>query len=223
MSCQTSVPPGRRSESESHSDVFDSLQPPGLYSPWDSPGQNTGLVAFPFSRGSSPPRDRTYVSTSSVLQADSLPAEPLGKPRQPLEPSAAGDPGAALQSLSLSVPQWFNCSRRPDPSVWVWLLLQTGAARASRCWPPSLTAPPTPHVCSRGPTPPATLKPPWGTTYEPALAQSSRRMTSVPVPSCSCGSSLYFLSHQKNSAFHSYVSNTTAWLPGERVGSSQIN
>ena len=34
-------------------------------------------VAFPFSRGSSQPRDRTQVSTQ---QADSLPAEPPGKP-----------------------------------------------------------------------------------------------------------------------------------------------
>ena len=34
-------------------------------------------VAFPFSRGSSQPRDRTKVS---ALQADSLPAEPQGKP-----------------------------------------------------------------------------------------------------------------------------------------------
>ena len=31
------------SESESHSVVSDSLQPPGLYSPWNSPGQNTGI------------------------------------------------------------------------------------------------------------------------------------------------------------------------------------
>ena len=44
-------------------------------SPWNSQGQNTGVVAFPFSRGSSQPRDRTQLST---LQADSLPAEPLG-------------------------------------------------------------------------------------------------------------------------------------------------
>ena len=30
-------------ESESHSVVSDSLQPHGLYSPWNSPGQNTGV------------------------------------------------------------------------------------------------------------------------------------------------------------------------------------
>ena len=32
-----------RSESESRSAVSDSLQPHGLYSPWNSPGQNTGV------------------------------------------------------------------------------------------------------------------------------------------------------------------------------------
>ena len=36
--------------------------PHGLYSPWNSPGQNTGMgVAVPFSRGSSQPRDWTQV------------------------------------------------------------------------------------------------------------------------------------------------------------------
>ena len=87
---------------ESHSVVSDSLRPHGLYSPSNSPGQNSGVgslsliqgifptqgsnpglplcgwilyqlshqrsrgilewVAFPFSRGSSLPRDRTQVS-----------------------------------------------------------------------------------------------------------------------------------------------------------------
>ena len=52
--------------SESHSVMSDSLQTHGLYSPWNSPGQNIGVafpwVAFPFSRGSSQPRDQTHVS-----------------------------------------------------------------------------------------------------------------------------------------------------------------
>ena len=38
------------------------LRPHGLYNPWNSPGQNTGVGAFPFSRGYSWPRDRTQVS-----------------------------------------------------------------------------------------------------------------------------------------------------------------
>ena len=47
-------------ESESGSVVSDSLWPHGLYSPWSSLGQNTGLgIAFPFPRLSSQPRDRT--------------------------------------------------------------------------------------------------------------------------------------------------------------------
>ena len=33
----------RKVESESHLVVSDSLQPHGLYSPWNSPGQNTGV------------------------------------------------------------------------------------------------------------------------------------------------------------------------------------
>ena len=33
----------RQSESESHSVVSDSLRPRGLYSPWNSLGQNTGV------------------------------------------------------------------------------------------------------------------------------------------------------------------------------------
>jgi len=38
------------------------------------------LVAFPFSRGCSQPRDRTQVSCTAV---DSLPTEPKGKPKDP--------------------------------------------------------------------------------------------------------------------------------------------
>ena len=91
-----------RKESQSCSIVSDSLRPHGLSSPWNSPGQNTGVcslsllqrifptqgsnagllhcrwilyqlshkgsprilewVAYPFSRGSSQPMDRTQVS-----------------------------------------------------------------------------------------------------------------------------------------------------------------
>ena len=40
----------------------DSWWPHGLYSPWNSPGQNTEVGAFPFSRGFSQPRDWTQVS-----------------------------------------------------------------------------------------------------------------------------------------------------------------
>ena len=95
------------SESESHSIVSDSLLSRGLYSPWNSPGQNTGVrslplhqgifptqgsnpdlphcrwilyelnhkgspgilewVVYPFSRGSSRPRNWTRVSYRRIL------------------------------------------------------------------------------------------------------------------------------------------------------------
>ena len=51
-----------KSERESRSVVSNTSRLYGLYSPWNSLGQNTGVVAFPFSKGSSQPRDRTQVS-----------------------------------------------------------------------------------------------------------------------------------------------------------------
>ena len=48
--------------SENRSAVSDFLRLHGLYSPWNSPGQNTGWVTVSFSRGFSQPRDWTQVS-----------------------------------------------------------------------------------------------------------------------------------------------------------------
>ena len=53
------------SESESHSVLSNSLRSNGLYSPWNSPRQNTGVGSFPFSRGSPQPRDQTQVSRNA--------------------------------------------------------------------------------------------------------------------------------------------------------------
>ena len=70
-------------ESESCSVVSDSLWPHGLYSPWNSPGQNTG-VGKPFPSPEDlpnpgiEPRDRTQVS---CIAGGSLPAEPQRKPK----------------------------------------------------------------------------------------------------------------------------------------------
>ena len=61
-------------ESESHSVVSYSLRPHGLYRPWNSPGQNTGVGdAFP-SPGDLP--NPGIEPRSPSLQADSLSAEP---------------------------------------------------------------------------------------------------------------------------------------------------
>ena len=62
-------------------------------------------IAFPFSRGSSQPRDR---SRSPAMQVDSLPAEPAGKPKNIGVDSLSlpGDlpnPGTELGSLALQV------------------------------------------------------------------------------------------------------------------------
>ena len=89
--------------------MSDSLRPHGLYSLWNSSGQNTGVGIFPFSRGSSQPRVELR---SPTLQVGSLPAEPQGKPKDtgvgilsllqglfPTQESELGSP--ALQDDSL--------------------------------------------------------------------------------------------------------------------------
>ena len=58
--------------SESCSVMSDSLRPRGLYSPWNSPGQNTGVDKLSLPNPGIEPR-------SPALQADSLPAKPQGK------------------------------------------------------------------------------------------------------------------------------------------------
>ena len=58
-----------KSESENHSVVSNSLRPHGLYSPWNSPGSNTGWVSC------------SLESQSPTLQVGSLPAKPLGRPK----------------------------------------------------------------------------------------------------------------------------------------------
>ena len=56
------------------------LRPHGLYSPWNSPGRNTGVGSFP-SPGDLP--NPGIEPRSPTLQADSLQAEPQGKPKNP--------------------------------------------------------------------------------------------------------------------------------------------
>ena len=92
-------------ESESRSVVSYSLQPHGLYSPWNLQAGILEWVPFNFSRGSSQLR-------SPALQEDSLLAEPKGKPNNTgvgslsLSPVDLPDPGIepgspALQADSL--------------------------------------------------------------------------------------------------------------------------
>ena len=56
-----------------------SLRPHALYSPWNSPGQNTGVDSLSLLQGDLPnPRIKPR---SPALEVDSLPAEPPGKPK----------------------------------------------------------------------------------------------------------------------------------------------
>ena len=68
----------KKSESESHSAVSNSLQSHGLNSPWNSPGQNTEVGSVSLLQGIFPPPGIKPRSPS--LQADSLPTEVSGKP-----------------------------------------------------------------------------------------------------------------------------------------------
>ena len=65
--------------SESCSVMSDPLRPYGLYSPWNSPGQNTGVRNLSLLQGNLP--NPGIKPRSPALQADSLPAEPHGKPQ----------------------------------------------------------------------------------------------------------------------------------------------
>ena len=66
-------------ESESRSVVSDSLPPHVVYSPWNSLGQNTGMGSLSLFQGIFP--NPGIKPRSPALQADSLLAEPQGKPK----------------------------------------------------------------------------------------------------------------------------------------------
>ena len=65
---------------ESRSVVSDSLRPHGLYSPWNSLGQNTGVGSLSLLHGIFP----TQGSNTGLLQVNSSTAESQGKPRHVL-------------------------------------------------------------------------------------------------------------------------------------------
>ena len=74
LGCDPSSQGCTTAKSESHSVVPDSLQPHGLHSPWNSPGQNTGAGSLSLLQGISPTHG--LKPRSPTLQADSLPTEP---------------------------------------------------------------------------------------------------------------------------------------------------
>ena len=62
--------------------MSDSLQPRGLYNPWNSPGQNTGVGSLFLPQGIFPTQGLNPGLLHCIaLQVDSLPAEQQGKPK----------------------------------------------------------------------------------------------------------------------------------------------
>ena len=58
--CSFMIVWGAMKWSESHSVVSDSLWPHGLYSPWNSPGQNTGVGSLSFLQGIFPTQESNW-------------------------------------------------------------------------------------------------------------------------------------------------------------------
>ena len=76
-------------ESESHSVVSDSLQPHGLYSPWNSPGQNTGVGSLSLLQGIFLIQElnRNLLHCRQILNQLSH----KGNPKEPLDKSETGE------------------------------------------------------------------------------------------------------------------------------------
>ena len=105
---------------ESHSVMSYSLQPLGLYSPWNSPGQNTGVDSLSLFQRIFP----EIKPRSHALQVDTLPAKPQRKPKNtglptgvgslcllqqifPTQESNRGDSRQILkEQLNLHAPKW---------------------------------------------------------------------------------------------------------------------
>ena len=66
-------------ESESHLVMSDSLQRCGLYSQWNSPGQNTGVGTLSLHQGIFPTQE---LNPGLPHCRRTLPAEPPGKPQR---------------------------------------------------------------------------------------------------------------------------------------------
>ena len=77
-------------------DPMDAVSLARLLCEWDSPGKNPGVVAIPFPRGSSRPRDRTFISHVSCIGRRILYHWAIRKPLSlfpAMCPEGAGVPG----------------------------------------------------------------------------------------------------------------------------------
>ena len=114
---------------ESRSVVSDSFRSYGLYSPWNSPDQPTGVGSLSLLQGgSSQPRDWTQVS---CIGGGFLPAEPQGKPKKagmdlPNLGIELGSPALQADSLptELSGVHTYVKWLHKNPALWPGAILQ---------------------------------------------------------------------------------------------------
>ena len=90
--------------------MSDSLQTHGLYSPWNSPGQNTGVGSLSLLQGIFPTQG---LNPGPALQADYLLPEPQERPRN-----------TGVGSLSLLQPIFLTQESNQDHLHCRWILYQ---------------------------------------------------------------------------------------------------
>ena len=91
----------------------------GLYRPWNSPGQNTGVGGCSFLQGIFPTQG---LNPALTLQADSLPSEPPGKPENTgvgsLDPFSRRSSWPSNQTGVSCITGEFFTSWAPRKAVW---------------------------------------------------------------------------------------------------------
>ena len=110
-------------ENESHSVVSDSLWPHGLYSPWNSPGQNTGVGSLSLLQGIfrtqvSRIAGRFFTSWATREAQEHWSGEPIPSPADLPDPRI--EPGSpALQADSLPTELWGKPVIQKPPVIWL--------------------------------------------------------------------------------------------------------
>ena len=109
--------------------MSDSLSPQGLCSPWNSPGQNTGVDSLSLTPGDL--LNLRVKPRCPALQANSLPAEPQGKPKN-------------IGVGSLSLLQWIFPAQGSNQCLlycrWILYQLSYQGSPVKQLYPNSITA-----------------------------------------------------------------------------------
>ena len=99
--------------SESHSVVSHSLWPHGLYSPWNSPGQNTGVGSLSLLQGIFP----TQGLSPGLLHCRQIlyQLEPQGKPKN----TGVGSPSLLPWTFLAQESNWVSCIAEGFFTIWI--------------------------------------------------------------------------------------------------------